>query len=134
MSYMLSLQNMYLSRDIFTIIKKRLNYYSKLNFRDSSICYRRKGNVSARKSGKKVIARTNNYSKSDSGKGSRGSNEVLNSPVASRSPRREQLALSMYAILHAIWAHSPFLHVIRNGNVSGDLNPSPPPLRCVRTK
>ena len=32
MSYMLLLQNMYLSRDIFTIIKKRLIYYSKLNF------------------------------------------------------------------------------------------------------
>ena len=70
MSHVLSLQNMSPSRDIFTIITKRLIFYSKLNFGDTNSCYRRKWNVSARRSGKKVIARTNNYSKSDSGKGS----------------------------------------------------------------
>ena len=36
MSYML-LQNMYLSRDMFTIIKKRLIYYSNLNFGDRAV-------------------------------------------------------------------------------------------------
>ena len=41
-----------------------------LNFGDTNRCYRRKCNVSACRSGKNVIARTNNYSKSDSGKGS----------------------------------------------------------------
>ena len=35
MSYVLSLQNMYAFRDIFTIIKKRLIFYSKLNFGDT---------------------------------------------------------------------------------------------------
>ena len=70
MSYVLSLQNMYPFRDIFTIIKKRLIFYSKLNFGDTNSCYRRKWNISACRSGKKVIARTNNYIKSDSGKGS----------------------------------------------------------------
>ena len=59
MSYMLSLQNMY---HFFTIIKKA-NFVKYVE-------YHRKRNVSACQSGKKVIAMTNNYSKSDSGKGS----------------------------------------------------------------
>ena len=61
---------MYPLRDIFTIIKKRLIFYSMLNFGDTNSCYHRKLNVSACWSGKKDIARTNNYSKSDSGKDS----------------------------------------------------------------
>ena len=59
---------MYSSKDIFKIIQKRLSFYSKLNFGDSSSCYRGKGNVSARRSGNKIIARTSNYHKSDSGR------------------------------------------------------------------
>ena len=55
MSHVLSLQNMYPSRDIFTIITKRLIFYSKLNFGDTNSCYRRKWNVSARRSGKKLL-------------------------------------------------------------------------------
>ena len=70
MSYVLSLQNVYPFRDIFTIIENRLIFYSKLNFGDTNSYYRRKWYVSACRSGKKVIPRTNNYSKSDSGKGS----------------------------------------------------------------
>ena len=66
MSYMLSLQNMYPFRDIFTIIKKRLIFYSKLNFGCTNSYYLKKLNVSARRSGKKVIAWTYIYSKSDS--------------------------------------------------------------------
>ena len=45
-------------------------FYSKLNFGDTNSCYHRKRHVSACRSGKKVISRTNNYSKSNSGKGS----------------------------------------------------------------
>ena len=70
MAYVLSLQNMYPFRDIFTIIKKRLIFYSMLNFGDTNSCYRRKRNVSACRPGKKVMARANNYSNSDSGKSS----------------------------------------------------------------
>ena len=70
MSYVLSLQNIYPFRDIFTIIEKHQFFYSKLNFGVTNSCYRIKWNVSACRSGKKVIARTNNYSKRDSGKGS----------------------------------------------------------------
>ena len=70
MSYVLSLQNVYPFRDIFTIIEKQLIFYSKLNSGDTNSCYRRKWYVSTCRSGKKVIAKTNNYSESDSGKGS----------------------------------------------------------------
>ena len=45
-------------------------FYSKLNSGATNSCYHRKRHVSACRSGKKVIARTNNYSKSNSGKGS----------------------------------------------------------------
>ena len=86
MSHMLSLQNMYPFRDIFTIRKKRLIFYSMLNFGDTNSCYRRKCNVSACMSGKKVIARTNNYSKSDSGKGSMFKSTNLTYYWSSREP------------------------------------------------
>ena len=50
--------------------KKRLFFHSMLNFGDTNSCYRKKRNVSACRSGKKGIVRTNRYSKSDSEKGS----------------------------------------------------------------
>ena len=70
---------MYSSKDIFMITKKMLFFYSKLNFGDSSSCYRGKGNVSANMLGKNVIARTNNHRKNDFGKGSRTSWDLLSS-------------------------------------------------------
>ena len=58
-------------RDIFTIIKKRLFFHSMLNFGAIPTVAIVEGEMSLHAGqAKKVIARTNNYSKRDSGKGS----------------------------------------------------------------
>ena len=62
---------MYPFRDIFTMIEKRQFFYSKLNFGDTNSCYIESEMSLHAGQVKKVIVRTNNYSKTDSGKGSR---------------------------------------------------------------
>ena len=68
MSHMLSLQNMYPFRDIFMIIKKRLSFYSKLILAIPTFALIESEMSLHAGQEKNVIARTNNYSKSVSGR------------------------------------------------------------------